>query len=262
VLSGWEDDLPSDDSLTRQFVLGNVARYAHLLDAVGARRVDADGAVLFDFGSPVVFDNAMVLTRPPIDGVHPLVEEAKGFFDAARPWVLLSVWPLPDLSPTGLHLMGHPPMMFRPAGPPPAQARTVVDGFEILTVDDTEAMRQFAETIEDAFPMPGAPASPWASPRIFGPTLRGYLGVLDGEPVATSAAFVHGGVVDVEMVSCLASCRGRGIGEAMTWAATLADRDAPAVLLASDDGQPVYERMGYLRLTRITLWFWPGDADS
>lgn len=47
---------------------------------------------------------------------------------------------------------------------------------------------------------------------------------------------------------------GRGIGAALTWAATLAEPEQPAVLIASDDGQPVYERMGYLRIQRLTMW--------
>ena len=34
----------------------------------------------------------------------------------------------------------------------------------------------------------------------------------------------------------------------------------PAMLLASDDGQPVYEKMGFLRLMRTTMCFRPGDA--
>ena len=44
----------------------------------------------------------------------------------------------------------------------------------------------------------------------------------------------------------------------MTWAATLADPDQPAVLVASDDGRPVYERMGYLAIERWTAWLRPG----
>jgi hypothetical protein len=48
--------------------------------------------------------------------------------------------------------------------------------------------------------------------------------------------------------------RGRGFGAAVTWAATLADPAKPAVLIASDPGRPVYERMGYLRLMRLTMW--------
>ena len=37
-------------------------------------------------------------------------------------------------------------------------------------------------------------------------------------------------------------------------AATLADPSKHAVLIASDDGRSVYERMGYLPLTCFTLW--------
>ena len=47
----------------------------------------------------------------------------------------------------------------------------------------------------------------------------------------------------------------RGVGAAVTWAATLADPDLPAVLIASDDGAGVYREMGYLPVTRWTLWW-------
>jgi hypothetical protein len=40
----------------------------------------------------------------------------------------------------------------------------------------------------------------------------------------------------------------------VTWAATVAAPALPAVLLASDPGRPVYERMGYLPLLRATMW--------
>ena len=59
---------------------------------------------------------------------------------------------------------------------------------------------------------------------------------------------------EVEYVAAHEDVRGRGIGAAVTWAATLADPAKPAMLIASDPGQPVYERMGYLRLMRMTMW--------
>ncbi len=37
----------------------------------------------------------------------------------------------------------------------------------------------------------------------------------------------------------------------------MADPDSPAVLIASDDGQPDYEAMGHLRLLRLTIWHRP-----
>jgi hypothetical protein len=52
----------------------------------------------------------------------------------------------------------------------------------------------------------------------------------------------------------VAEARGRGYGEAITWAATLADPSVPAMLVATDMGRPVYERMGYSVLDRWTFF--------
>jgi predicted GNAT family acetyltransferase len=84
--------------------------------------------------------------------------------------------------------------------------------------------------------------------------LRFWVGYLDDRPVACAGAHVTEVCVDVEYVATHADVRGRGFGAAVTWAATLADPAKPAVLIASDPGQPVYERMGYLRLMRLTMW--------
>jgi hypothetical protein len=44
----------------------------------------------------------------------------------------------------------------------------------------------------------------------------------------------------------------------VTWAATLADPARPAMLVASDDGRPVYEAMGYVAIERWAAWLRPG----
>jgi predicted GNAT family acetyltransferase len=75
--------------------------------------------------------------------------------------------------------------------------------------------------------------------------------------VATAGARLGHGLNDVEWVSTRPEVRGRGYGAALTWAATLVEPDLPAALLASDDGQPVYEQMGYLRIMRLTVWHRP-----
>jgi len=62
----------------------------------------------------------------------------------------------------------------------------------------------------------------------------------------------------VEYVAALSTARGRGAGAAVTWAATLADPALPAILVASDDGRPLYERMGYAAVERWTVWLRPG----
>ena len=61
----------------------------------------------------------------------------------------------------------------------------------------------------------------------------------------------------VENVAVMPAARGRGAGAAVTWAATSAFPSQPAVLIASDDGQPVYARLGYQRLERWTIWLRP-----
>jgi hypothetical protein len=80
------------------------------------------------------------------------------------------------------------------------------------------------------------------------------VGWVGDRPVATSAAVVDAGVNGVTAVASLPGERGRGYGQALTWAATLAAPELPAVLLASDLGRPLYERMGYLAIVRTTLW--------
>jgi len=262
--TGWEHDTPDDDTVLRQWVLTNLTRYRVLTERVEGRIDVWDAAALFDTGSSVVFDNAAVLRRPmSTDELTELVDTAHVFFPGERPWLLFSAWPLPDLTDAGLTLMGHPPFMFRPAGEPPHAARQSVDGLEIVRVAPDQAA-VFAETLEAGFGLPGALESPWADPRALdADDVAAFVGYVDGAPVATAAAFLAHGVVDVEMVSCLADHRGRGIGEALTWAATLADPSAPSVLMASDDGRPVYERMGYLPIDRMTLWFSaPDQADT
>jgi len=47
------------------------------------------------------------------------------------------------------------------------------------------------------------------------------------------------------------------IRAAVTWAATTADPTLPAVLIASDLGRPVYERLGYTTRNRWTIWVRP-----
>jgi hypothetical protein len=262
--TGWEHDTPDDDTVMRQWVLTNLTRYRVLTERVGGRIDVWDAAALFDTASSVVFDNAAVLRRPMApEELSELIDTAHVFFSHERPWLLFSAWPLPDLTDAELSLMGHPPFMLRPAGEPPLGARRVVEGLEIVRVSPQQAPL-FATTLHAGFELAPGPDSPWADPRVLdADDVVAFIGYVDGEPVATAAAFLAHGVVDVEMVSCLRSHRGRGIGEALTWAATLADPSAPAMLMASDDGQPIYRRMGYLPIDRMTLWFAPAaDAEA
>ena len=114
----------------------------------------------------------------------------------------------------------------------------------------------------DGFPMPDAePLSPGdvLHPSMLSPDTRVWLARVDGEPAAVAAAHSHGGATLVEYVAALPVARGRGAGSAVTWAATLSEPDQPAMLIASDDGRPVYEAMGYVAIERWAAWLRPAS---
>ncbi len=252
---GWEPDLDASDSLLRRFVLATADRGEAMARAVGGRARRTEVISAADPGSPVMFDNAVVVLQPPsyVD-LHGELVEALEWYPPERHVVVLSPFPTPDLGPLGLSLMGHPPLMYRPAG---GVAPPLPDGLTIDEVTSGHQLTDFVRTLVEAYPMPGGESSGIADPRALGGSIRLFVGRADGRAVATAGARIGHGVNDVEWVSTLPSHRRRGIGEAVTWAATLADPSLPAVLIASDDGQGVYGSMGFVRLLRLTMWHRP-----
>jgi len=254
LTTGWEPDVAADDSLLRAYLLATVDRGEEIARAAGGRVERTDTAALADAGSPVVFENTVTFLRPVTAAeAREAVDRARDWFPAERAFVVLSIWPVPGAGDLGVALMGHPPFMFRPAGPP-AEVRDT--GLELREVTDGDELEVFLRTIVEAYPMP-ADRSALADPAILGGSIRLWVGYEGDRPVGTGGVYVGHGVNDVEWISVHGADRGKGYGAALTWAPTLADPTLPAVLIASDDGQPVYERMGYVRLTRLSLWFRP-----
>jgi GNAT superfamily N-acetyltransferase len=75
-----------------------------------------------------------------------------------------------------------------------------------------------------------------------------FLAYLDGEPVAIAMTIVSEGVAGVYWVGTLEQARGKGLGRAVTAAATNAGFELGADLAslqASPMGKPIYEAMGY-----------------
>ena len=246
---GWTAATPEDDSLLRAYVTGFARMIAGIGHAKGARVHEDDDVVALDTGVDFFLANGAILRRPVRDAELPgVVHRLHEFFAGAGVgWVLVSAWPIPPIE--GMNLVGHPPFMVRPAGgaAPPEPA-----GLVVREAANDADMQDFARALE------GYPA---ANTHVIGdgrlldvPGMHFYVGYVDDEPVACAGAHVTDACVDVEYVAAHESVRGRGIGAALTWRATLADPTKPAVLIASDPGQPVYERMGYLRIQRMTMW--------
>jgi GNAT superfamily N-acetyltransferase len=144
--------------------------------------------------------------------------------------------------------------MVRPAG---GTGPRPPEGVTIHEVTDGNELREFERTLIEGYPIPDMDADsvPILFPTAYlGASSHAYAAYVDGQMVATAAAHVAAGVNHVEFVATRAEHRGRGIGAAITWAATIAEPSLPAVLIASDDGRGVYEALGYMAVLRWTLW--------
>ena len=254
LTDGWEPETPAEDTLKRRAVLVHASWPVAVARAAGRPWGSTDrwaGARIADRGA---LSNPVVLLRPPPPDPGPLLREVDEVVPPPVPYFLLSPWPTPDLREHGLALLGHPPLMVRL----PAQAEPPApQGVEVREVSDTEELAVAERVLVEGYPMPEL--EPVAPGELLGPALldgttRVWVARVDGEPAAVAAAHHGPGAVLVEYVATLPAARGRGAGRAVTWSATLSDPEQPAVLVASDDGRPVYESMGYLALERWTAW--------
>lgn len=252
---GWGASTPRTDTLTREYIEAYADMCEGLGASTGSATIRTDEFVAFDSHTAFPFFNIAVPLRPIVDVNDRLLDEIAEFFapdDDDTPFLVYQATPMPWLGDRGWTLMGHPPLMLRPAGPADVPAPA---GLEVVEVHDEQTLEAFDRTMVEAYPLPELSGRRNFRPELL--DLEGWhmwVGMLDGEPVGTAAAHVADTLVDVEWISTQPSARGKRVGEALTWAATLADPDLPAMLIASDLGQPVYERMGYLRLSRFTLW--------
>ena len=254
LTTGWEHDLPAEDTLVRQAVSAH-ALWAEESAAAAGRATHRDheicAAYVSDRGA---FTNAAVCLRP-VDEMESILGTLDSFYPRHVSYVLVSAWPTDDLRPRGLHLIGHPPLMLRlPApGPPTAGLPPVRE------VSDAQGLSASERVIREGYPMPDLEEG-FFSEALLGGSARFWVAYDDETPVAAGGAYVGVGINLVASVATLPSARGRGFGSAVTWAATLAEPSWPAVLLASDDGRPVYERMGFRAVERWTLWLRPGSS--
>ncbi len=257
--TGYGIGAPAGDNLCNDYAQGLAEAFMGLAAARGDRVVSVDADVaMSDSGSPSLFGNVVVVRRPIPDAEWPqLATRVHEFYAGAPggPFIVFSAWPTADLTGRSFGRIGHPPLMYRPPGP---VADEPIEGFEVHPVTDPDTADDWERTLVEAYPDP--PLQPFADRRFIsgeGWSARGWrmwVGYLDGEPVATAAAYVGPHHVDVEMISTRPEVRGRGVGRAVTATATLAAPDRPAMLISSDDGHPVYARLGYVSILRFSLW--------
>lgn len=260
--TGWLSTTPPTDTYLRRFFLNWGSACAANAQTFGGASEDTPAFILADSGTGVPFLNWVILLQPLSAETAPaMLGEIDAFFafaDSARSGgvLLQSAWPTADLRPSGWQLVGYPPLHLLPAGatPRPAPPELV-----IKAVRDRAALYDWERVAIDGFPLEeaaGAPPGTVVNDALLDdPRRRLWVGYVDHRPVTASSAWVEHGINNVSMVATLPDARRRGYGEAITWAASLADPTLPAMLFSSDEGRPVYERMGYLPLLRMTLWY-------
>ncbi len=253
LTTGWEPDVEATDSVVRSCVLVH-ASWA-VTQARSLERAWRNGPewAAGHAGDRGAMTNWVVVKQPLLD-LGRVVGEIDDLFPPSVPYLLVSPWPTPDLRSLRLGLVGHPPLMYRPWLPPRDEAET---DLEVRWVSNDTELATAERVLVDGYPMPEL--QPFSPGCLYAPALcdasTRIVVAYDGDTaIATAAAHAAHGVTLVEGVAVLPEARGKGAGALVTQAATTAFADQPATLLASDDGQPVYERLGYLRLERWTVW--------
>lgn len=251
--TGWLPSTVVEDNLLRQFVHSQAVVNSITATAVGGRTDRNDDVFLADTGGPVPYLNQAILTRPLTGVDDPVLATVGSFFGDARA-TLLSVWPTPDLSSEGWSLVGHPAMVLRSPGAVVHQRATGVDVRVASAPEDFATAERVAV---EGYPFEEAQSLPSGS--LFPPTLNGTglvvrLGLLGGEPVAVGNVVVAHGLVNLCLGATLPAARRRGVWEALVWARVNEAPDLPAVAYTSDYSRPGFLRMGFLPITRFTLW--------
>jgi hypothetical protein len=259
--AGWEPDTPAGDSLLRRFLTNWTAAGEAHTAPMGGRRLRRDDLAAVDLGRPSFGGNVATLLAPlfpaDVDEVAAALDDFYGFStgDQTGSVYLFSPWPTPDLRPRGWTLLGYEALMLRPAGGDPPLSPP---GLRIEAVRNEASLRAFEQAIVRGFESSDlearGPGSVFGTGILADDRYRLWIGWDEERPVSAAAAFVEAGINDVTLVGTVPEARRRGYGSALTWRATLADPTLPSLLLATDEGRPVYERMGYLPLFRFAVW--------
>lgn len=169
-------------------------------------------------------------------------------------FTLRDCWMALDLTDRGFEPEASEPWYSRQTSPPPT--RYTPPELRIDRVTEADGLEAFEDAAIEAFEMTTSTRSrPWhAAASLDHPQGRYLAGTVDGRIVSVSIAYVSDGVVGVYGVATLPEYRRRGYGAALTWAATLAEPDLPAVLQPSEVAVPLYRSMGYAEIGQFRQW--------
>lgn len=191
--------------------------------------------------------------KPPYDGAPETAERVRAYFAERKLPFRLAFRGAdrercaPSLEAAGWRAQSDPTPGMTLALP--ARAPAPPSELAIREVRTPEELVGFREAAFAGFGLPVGVARLFLNERLHAlPNVRLFAGRAGDETVATSMLVVTGDVAGIYWVATLEAHRGRGYGEAMTWAAAAAGQArgcSVASLQASKLGRPVYARMGF-----------------
>jgi hypothetical protein len=124
----------------------------------------------------------------------------------------------------------------------------------VTIVDDLAVLE---DVVARGYPVPeavGAPVGSAYPQTALDGDLHLFLGSLDGEVVAGAASHAAHGVLNMCLAATLEPARRRGVWEAMAQTRLAEAPHLPAAAVTSDYSRGGFEKLGFLPVTRVTLW--------
>lgn len=258
-------DAEIDDLCHRNWV-ESAREYARWSGRAGVIAED-DGVLLAATGStfPALLNTAVRLAAsvPAVDVVTRadawFADRGRGYTLFTRDGVAIDDDLRAAATEGGLLEILHPPAMARFE---PVEDRALVEGATIDPVGTAADIADFVAVSEDAYGTVGLPPGelPLAltDPEAFlAPHIRAVLGRRDGQAVAAALVILSHGIGGIYWVGTRDAARRSGLGDGVTRAVTnwAFDQGARFVTLqASEQGQPIYARMGYEIRYGYTGW--------
>lgn len=255
--SGWELTTPPDDTIMHQVVQAIAGDLLSQANAAQAKSIVTDDFVASDLGESGSYSNSALLLRPiTADISSEVARKINAFFDVGNTTGfagIVSVWPEPDFRPFGWSLGGHPPVHYQPVGTPVEPDPAGVDIHLATRVEELHAIIEcaglaFGETKSN-------PADVVSERSLHDPRRQYWVAEVDGQIAGGASLWLDDQVNYVGLVATHPDFQRRGIGKALTARASFSRPDKPAVLFSSDQGRMLYDKMGYLRVLRMSFWY-------
>jgi GNAT superfamily N-acetyltransferase len=152
-------------------------------------------------------------------------------------------------------------MVREPGALPQSPARSETIG--VVEVESPRALAVAERVLTTVFP-PARSDSDWVGTDWAGqiqpvrvldlPGWRVWLGCREGVPACAAYTYDDGRSVGLYQVGTLAEHRGHGVARALVEAILRTHPDVPASLTATDQGLPLYTRLGFQPVSRAVWW--------